>query len=684
MTIRNKVLLSGMSLSLVLASIGCTPAAVNNALDQIKPGSSTGSGTNTGTGTSTGTGSSTDSGTTTGGNAAVQPSADSPLTATHSGKAYENGATYLIPDNSPTAGAVALFSEYRERFTIDNPTDKEIKVESVELVGMGNVKPEEFILQDTPIGWRTDENPDRKLEIKDTVLAPKTALDVYFRFYPVGGGERKAQVVVTHDGGKKFVINLVGKGRPDGQLFSKGKLDFFKVIGSVKDEYTSTFAGDASGNIYFSANQKEILDKFYDDILVGSVGPDGSKRWLKIFNGPNKEFQPDPGQNNETGGNQHSTVMGPDGMLYIMGAASAVKQNNFFYHLVLKVNPANGELIWGKVWNCAQDSKTAVTSSTAYGLDVDDKYVYVTGQTGNPETIVDGLVSVLALNVADGSLKYQKAFDPVPGSIDRGYAIKSDGKGNLYIGGLSNGRGFLARLKEAQSDEPQLDWLKSVNMGVGSNVNGIDIDASGDAYLSLDRRGAQTFFSMARVSTTGELVWGKTYPGNFGDKSNTNLVKVIGDSLYVGGRTGQGEYDAQMGDGLFMKLSAADGKYDWGMFHFSGKGPDEMAEHRVKGMFMMGNDLYVGGQVYTGSMNHKRYQGYWYDATNPLEDYAPAISDITGVEMQTLNKGRIQDSSVSGKWVDAPADRVSVQDAMGKMDGSNSDGEIFLSKFTLK
>ncbi|MBT9544339.1 MAG: hypothetical protein IV090_03030 [Candidatus Sericytochromatia bacterium] len=667
-----RVLSAAMGLSLLASSLGCSPATVDTGNQPQKPS----------TGSTTGTGST--SGNTSGNTAVVQPSADSPITATHAGTAYKNGDTYLIPDNSPTAGAVALFSEFRERFTIDNPSDKDIQIESVELVGMGDVVAEEFILQDTPIGWRTDENPNRKLEIKDTVLPAATALDVYFRFYPVAGGERKAQVVVTHDGGKKFVLNLVGKGRPDGQLFSKGNLDFFKVVGSVKDELTSTLLGDDKGNLYFSANQKEILDKFSEDILVGSLGGDGSKRWLKIFNGPNKEFQPDPGQNNETGGNQHSMALGPDGMLYIMGSAASVKQNNFFYNLILKVNPSSGELVWGKIWHCAQNTTTAVTSSTAYGLAVDEKHVYVTGQTGDPVAKADGLVSLLALNVADGSLKYQKAFDPVPGSIDRGYAIKSDGKGNLYLGGLSNGRGFLARLSDVQSDAPQINWLKKVDMGVGSNVYGLDVDSKGDVYLSLDRRGAITFHSIAKVSAEGQVMWGKTYPGNQGDKNNSNFIKVIGETVYAGGRTGQSEYDGQMGDALFMKLSASDGKFDWGMFHFSGKGPDELAEHRSKGMALLGNTLYVGGQVYTGSMNHKRYQGYWYDATNPLEDYTPTLGDISGIALQDLPQGRVLDSSLAGKWVDAPEDRVSVQDAMGKQDGSNTDGEFFLSKFTLK
>ncbi|HEY9839797.1 MAG: hypothetical protein ACAI44_10795, partial [Candidatus Sericytochromatia bacterium] len=356
--------LTGLSLALLASSLGCT---ANVSLPGSKPAAGSSASPATAGSTPVSGGNSTSSGSSAG---AVTPSADSPLKLIRSGNAIANGSTYLLPNNSPTAGSVALFSEIRERFGIANNSGQAVKVEKLEIVGLGDVRDEEFILQDPTIGWRTDENPDRRLELPAQTLADQEALDIYVRFYPIAGGERKAQLVVTHDGGKKFVINLVGKGRPDGHLLTKATTDFTRLAGTVKDELTSTMIGDSAGNLYFSANQKEILDKFSDDILVGNLGADGSRKWLKIFNGPNKEFQPDPGQNAESGGGQHSLALGPDGMLYIVGSAAAVRQNNLFYAMVLKVDPKSGELIWGKLWNPAKDTATAKTSATAYGLDV--------------------------------------------------------------------------------------------------------------------------------------------------------------------------------------------------------------------------------------------------------------------------------------------------------------------------
>lgn len=678
----SKLAITGLSLSLLASSCSATLT-----VDGVKPGptSSASPGTGSTAGTTGSTGStgntSTTAPTVTGG---VSASADSKLTLVHSGKDFANGSTYLLPENSPTAGAVAIFSEIRERLGVANNTGKPVQIEKAEILPLGDVKDEEFILQDTPIGWRTDETPDRRLELPAQTLADKQALDLYVRFYPIAGGERKAQLVVTHDGGKKFAINLVGKGRPDGKLLSKGTTVFTKVAGSVKDELTSTMIGGSDGSLYFSANQKEILDKYYDDILVGGLNADGSRKWLKIFNGPFKESQPDPGQNNETGGDQHAMAMGPDGMLYIVGAASAVRQNNIFYTMVLKVDPKTGALVWGKLWNPAKDTATIKTSATAYGLDVSGDRVFVTGTTGSNQDQADAHVMLLALNTQDGSVKYQKSFELAPGYNDRGYAIKADGKGNLYIGGLSNGDGFLVRVKGVDGDTPEVDWARQVGMGVGSNVNGIDVDAAGDAYLSLDRRGATTYFSTARVSTDGRLVWGKTYNGaNLGAKNNSNLVRVLGNRLFIGGRIGQSEYDGQMGDGFLAEMSL-DGALSWSTFHFNGKGPDELAEHRVKGIALMGNSLYIGGQVYTGSYNHKRYDGYWYDGTSGLEAYAPSLTDLGKPNLLDLSAtSRLQESSVAGQWVDAP-DAVTVQNARGKQDGSNSDGEFFVSKIDLK
>jgi len=91
-------------------------------------------------------------------------------------------------------------------------------------------------------------------------------------------------------------------------------------------------------------------------------------------------------------------------------------------------------------------------------------------------------------------------------------------------------------------------------------------------------------------------------------------VKFANDALYIGGRTGQSWYDSQMGDGKLIKLDAKSGGEIWSAFYFTGKGPDEMAEHRMKGLAVGDGKLYLVCQVYTGTKNGKPPDGdliYW-------------------------------------------------------------------------
>jgi hypothetical protein len=179
------------------------------------------------------------------------------------------------------------------------------------------------------------------------------------------------------------------------------------------------------------------------------------------------------------------------------------------------------------------------------------------------------------------------------------------------------------------------------------------------------------------------LLWAKTYNGGSpSDASNIHLVKVVGTDVYLGGRIAQSNFDAQMGDGLLLKLKD-DGALAWSMFHFSGKGPDELAEHRVKGVAISGNTLWVGGQVYTGTYNGVRYAGYWYDGLGALEDYQPTLSDITSTAINELPAGVLLDASTMRKYADAPTSIV-LQDAYAKKDGTPPDSDFFFTKFTMK
>ena len=137
----------------------------------------------------------------------------------------------------------------------------------------------------------------------------------------------------------------------------------------------------------------------------------------------------------------------------------------------------------------------------------------------------------------------------------------------------------------------------------------MDVDKDGNAYVALDRRGATTYFSYGQVNADGTLAWAKTFPGGNGDKSNVNAIKIVDDTLYVGARIAILNFDGTFGDGLFLACGLADGATKWSTFHYSGKGPQTIAEHRVKGLVATTDGLVVLSQVWTGNMNGVRYSG---------------------------------------------------------------------------
>ena len=152
-----------------------------------------------------------------------------------------------------------------------------------------------------------------------------------------------------------------------------------------------------------------------------------------------------------------------------------------------------------------------------------------------------------------------------------------------------------AMLKVAGVDgaAPALEWVNELAMGTGGNVNSIDLDAAGNPYVSLDFRGATTRFAAARFSPAGALTWAKQWdPNNAGDNNNTYVVRVAGDQVLVGGRIAFQPFDTQFGEGFVMNLTT-DGAWKWGSFYYTGKGTEEICEHRVKGFALAGDELLV-------------------------------------------------------------------------------------------
>ncbi len=443
----------------------------------------------------------------------------------------------------------------------------------------------------------------------------------------------------------------------------------FGAAGNNDDELASGMVADAQGNMYASLNTTT-------DVIVLKVNADGSKAWAKIWDGMYKDFSPDSGENNETGGTANSVSMDSEGNIYVAVSASDVSQNNFYSAVLLKINPADGSLIWQKRWKHEGIEETTILAymdARAYAVDATQEYVYLTGADGR-----NG-VMVLAFNKSDGSLFFQKSLDIVSGTKDRGYCIKSDNSGNVFIGGVDGSQPYLAKISGANTVNPNLEFVKKIDIGYGGRINGIDIDTENNLYLSCDRRGVETYFSVVKLDNNATLLWGKTFPANNEDRNNTHVVKLIGDAVMVGGRIGHEDLDKQFGDGMVLKLSKSDGSMLKHGIYWSGAGDNSTAEHRIKGFAENSGKLLIYGQIYTGPDNSSHYTAQWLKADYGTEDFLPGINPINGASFTDYTQGGAV--TAIGTWSDAGA-QYQLLNAKDKTSGTAPDGDVFFVKMT--
>ena len=614
--------------------------------------------------------------------------ADGPVKLRVQNRDVPAGGSYFQPMNSE-GNKIPLYSFDKTRYTFENTSDADVTVNSITFAVEGDNAPVEWSLVDAAIGATAAP------ELPVTVPA-KSTWDFMITFYPIRGELRQATVTITYNGDQTYVFTAKGKGRPVETEFSPNIHNVWeRCFGSdTTDEMTTGLASDEAGNLYFSGNVAQVVHVFNHDVFVGKVNADGSLAWVKAWGGKNQDYQRDPGQNAETGGSA-GAIAYAGGHVYLALSSSPTTSNSSFVSVIVKLNAETGDVVWQKAFSPLEGVKIARESSEVYALDVADGRVYATGVAEG-----DAKLLFLALDDASGDVVFQKAIDVKDGSNDRAYAVKVDGHGGAYIGGLTNGRGLLVHLDGVTEGKPVLGWVKKISMGVGSNVNHVDVDADGNAYLSCDRRGAQTYLSAMRVNKDGEVAWATTLNAKGrGDRNNTHVVRVVGDAVYVGGKAAIAWYDTQQGDGFLAKLNKDTGAQEWAAFYYGGKGAEEIAEHRIKGIEVTSDGhLLIAGQVYTGPNNHEHFWGRWYlckEAPGEFKANERTVTDETEVskiedlpatwgvrDANTLESFDAYVDLAGGKSLGEKLGAVTFQ-PLTENGGNGPDGETFLFKAKL-
>lgn len=593
--------------------------------------------------------------------------ANSKLTLLSNGKVVDK--SWFVPLNADN-NSLAVLTEQREPFTVNNKTGKTVKINNVTLVAAADHKDEEWQLQ------KYDTKP-APIDAAGATIEDGKSYDFYVRFTPAVGKLRSAQLTVDTDAGK-FEVALSGKGAPDSE-FANATTDSELAFGTLeKDELTGTVVADAAGNQTISANVDFSTN---EGVVIARVGADGKLGWSKFWNGPNKDRARDPGQNAESGGSAGSLSIDADGNVYAVASVAMNSSNNTFNAGLAKIK-ADGTLAWQQKLTYGEITK-ATQSLEFYAVDASGPTVYAAGTCGEPVTVIggEGLGFVAAVDPANGAVKAKIGIDFSPTYNDRLYAVRGDGKGNVVVGGIGEGGALLAKISGADS-APKVAWAKRVGLGTGGNINTLDIDADGNIYAGLDIRGAATQFAVGKFGPDGKAIWTKAFSNGGGDKNNVHVARFFGGKLWVGGRLFTTGFDGQMGDGFLARLTG-DGAIEWQGFHYSGKKSDQLAEHRVKGVVVQGDKVRVLSQVYTGNMNTSRYSGYWYKGTSTLDKLDASVDDIAAPKTYGLETAKMEDASKYMDWKDPPMP-VPLGPSKDKKDGASPDGDLMLTTLTVK
>jgi len=619
---------------------------------------------------------------------------------TQAGHAIPNGGRYHIPLNiqDPAAAAVAIFSEIKELMMIRNTSEVAIMLSEVSIIGTGDLLGEEMK------ACSDDSAVNQCRPFEYGALEPGESANFQLHFYPVQSGERTATISIRYEvGGEShsYSANLSGHGRVGSDeypayFFSAGSLESHRLWGGYDnnhDEAPGPMVADASGNIYFAGTTSGLTVEAANsdrNIFLVKVNADGSLGWERQYHSTAHDIIVQTGDNLGLGA-ADALAIAEDGMLYLVGKAG--NGNNRSVALIMKVDPATGDAVWLKHWFHNPERLQYTDSAQAVAVDVVGDRVYVVGG-----------VSISCIST-EGSLLWSHKITPQgSNAAHRLHSVRSDGAGHLYLGGLDYSSGasgpFVAKLSGVDDSGANLnlDWAKTLDNGdleMGSNINSMALDAEGNLFIAVDRRGAQTYFSLAKISADGQSFTGKTLPGTAGDRNNIYVVRVVGDFVYAGGRTGQAGWDTGGGDGLIAKLNTADMSLAWGSIYYTGSGPNEVCHHSIHGMAAGESDLYLMGQVYTGNLNFYRYWGYWYDFPHELEDYIPvAVNDVTDT---TTHEGIATAAFVDGSFenfnndavydaIDSAAFNVELQNAQDKNENSNgsaTDSDVFMMHLTM-
>ncbi len=379
--------------------------------------------------------------------------------------------------------------------------------------------------------------------------------------------------------------NLTAVGSSDAyvvKLSSSGTYVWARQLGGPDWNYGYAVAVDASGNTYVTgfANQTAFLMK---------LDASGTTVWTQQFGGP---FAEGRGVGVDASGNVYVAGNFVGTGDFDPGAGTAnltpVGLNDANDAYVVKLD-ASGTYVWARqLGGTSQDH--------SYEVDVDASgNTYVTGSfsgtadfdpgagTANLTAISEYNAYVVKLD-ASGTYVWARQFG---GLGTYGFGVDVDASGNTYVTGEFLGTGDFdpgagtANLTAIAWDTyvVKLDpsgtyvWARQLGGSFSNYSTGVDVDASGNTYVTGYFSGTANFFGagttnltsrgsfdayVVKLDASGTYVWAGQLGGSSADYSYGVTVDASGNMFVAGSFSGTADFDPGAGTALLTSAGETD------------------------------------------------------------------------------------------------------------------------------
>lgn len=289
--------------------------------------------------------------------------------------------------------------------------------------------------------------------------------------------------------------------------------------GSARD-VAFAIAIDASGQVYITG--ESWGGSTGADLVTIKYLSDGDTAWIRRYS---RAGSYDDGA--------RAITVDDSGNVYVTGYSFGSSANSDY--LTIKYNPY-GDTAWVRTYD-----GPANMWDEAYAIEVDDSgNVYVNGDSWGSGTLED-YATIKYDSV--GNQLWVKRYDGPGGGEDHARSLTTDGSGNVYVTGSSDGGGEnddYATIKYHANGDTA--WVRRYNGPADREDGGFGITTDADGYVYVTGtspgNGGGGDFATIKYDANGDTLWVRRYngPGNANDLAIGIAVDDSGN-VYVSGRS---------------------------------------------------------------------------------------------------------------------------------------------------